>query len=393
MSSHSEVSVGSGLIGALTSTARSVANAGALVVGADALLRECLRRLASAQPDVKRVARELARLESRQGPQELVLWSGRNFDESADRDAAEIETSGSLREAAWAALAVPGEDLSPPGEGWKSPVQWASEVYFAVRRALSDAKERGLARAGVVHLSLALLADPNGSASKLLRLGNIDVEQLSQGLHRMRGARSNSHTWTPALDGLDALGLTQRSTFLPRFLSAIVRRKEERLTGSAFIHVLREEATLQSVRLAHSRVAPLHLFLALVALEYQLSISTNGLRADLVPHAASLAQLANNRVRYKECVREAIELDDKTLEIATRNPPAKRRGPSWTVRAVAATEDARALALQLGHRSAEADHLLSTLLRLEDEGIELLLQRVHVNSAALRRDVISLLEG
>jgi Clp amino terminal domain, pathogenicity island component len=286
------------------------------------------------------------------------------------------EALACLREATW--LAGYPTPINSTASGAGEGTAWSVPAQLAVRGGLIEARKRGLSSAGVVHLLLALLEDRESIASRQLKRAGIEVDKLYRSLDSAGVSGRNSRPWTPTADALEVLGFTREGRLLPRFSSFLLRKHAERQSDIGLVlHVIREEALRQCVRLGHSAVAPVHLMIALISAFWQMESRQVKLRPELAPHSYTLPFWITTNSVYGNLTRSAIDLSDGT-EVSQYGPVTKRPPRPWTRQAVDAINDA----IQIGGPSKRAvgtDHLFAALMVGEYANVQVLLSRLGVD--------------
>ncbi|WP_369793941.1 Clp protease N-terminal domain-containing protein [Actinoplanes sp. SE50/110] len=239
---------------------------------------------------------------------------------------------------------------------------------------------RGDPWVGPDHLLEALLADPTNTAGLLVEAQMVDLDRLTRVARRtwpVAGGKPPIRNLADHLARAGALvdpahpGL-QRSTALTRGLtSGIVRLAAQASPALAF---LEQEATAEAVRLGHDRTTLVHLILAVLVLEEQLT--STGLRP-----SGEYAVSCDFVLRPFGMTRSEVfvSLADVPQEGAIAAPQRRRswrsspKNPPWTLPACQAGDTARTLAAN-GKKSpgGSADLLLAVLSHPDDAGRRLL---------------------
>jgi hypothetical protein len=366
-------------MGALISSYRNVLKVGGNVVGSDAVLRECARRLPRT---LEGVAHDL----------DLAVtadWANQDSDIGAvsgdDKDV-ELEALAALREAAWASAS----ESQPMGGGSTLGLAppWTGSVLAAVRWALILASEAGVKYAGSAHLMIALLEDQNSRAYELIRRSDIGASEAARLIEQGGSLGSNARPWTPTADVLRIAGLAGDRAWPLRVAAAALRSGAfSKIPSGPVIYVLEDEANRQCVRLGHRRVALVHLVLAVASLGDQLVVAKTRLSPRLAPFNRAGSILGNSGAAYRSLLCESADLDNSDAQTSPRLPPTKRRGPDWTTDAVAATEQASVVAASFRHRKVGSDHLLAAILDKPDGDLRLLFQRCGVSLLEVKRQL------
>jgi hypothetical protein len=299
------------------------------ILTTDLLLKECLRRLAPHHVNVDMVRKEILQYRGSLSSEPAV----RDEEPQAVLAMSNVEATGSLREAMWARQGDKKMRVNPRTRLWPTLPAWSKEVHEAIQYSLAIAEGKGLNQSATVHLLIALLDGQDSRAIQVMRGCGLEPGSLQNYLNQTRAAGRGSRPWTPALDLLEGMGFTGPGGFLPQALASFLcYRAKKGAPGGLLLHVLQAEAARHSVRLGHSRIAPVHLLLAVISLANQVAQRSAVLRVDLAPRCEMLPVLSSLQLPMPAIAAKATDLDVSTLELSSLGIPIRRQSPPWTGR-------------------------------------------------------------
>jgi ClpA/ClpB-like protein len=359
------IRVGAGIVNALNAaSSRAVADANGLVTGPN-VLAECLRRVL--RPG------STARLAS-VVPWPRVEWVPADLG-GVPAGAIATEAVAALRESGWRA-----HHASPTAA---PAVEWDQAVLAGLRTALATAATAGLARAGVVHLLFALLANPDVRTQETLALYHTDRLSLLREVRERSLRERESAPWLPGLTYLALFGATAGTWYARPVTSAIRRTVSRRAQLPPMLYALAAEADRYAVRMGRATVQPLHLVVAVLGLEEQLAATKTDLRPAWRRHSAAALRLYRGLPAGQTGEWLAADLDGPVAE-ASAGPGATRHEPPWSGPAratLAASARMEGLFRQVG-----ADDLLIAVTESGDQPAARLMSRCGLTPDALIPD-------
>ncbi|MFC5752842.1 Clp protease N-terminal domain-containing protein [Actinomadura rugatobispora] len=280
-----------------------------------------------------------------------------------------------LREAEWLASQRQERrgERAAPENGRPLPT---GALAAALAHAFLRARELGASRANETHMLMGLMHDPGNRAGEALLERRMDRDDLIARLAVHPSARQDGTPHTLSLDGLRNMGmLTQRG----RLWGGLARTLSSGGFGSPVLPTVRLEARCQAVRLGHSHVTTVHLLLAMLAVDDQLTAAGQRLRAGLAEHSTGAELLRGRGVTLPAAVKAAADLipvdEDRPDSPDPTDHPAARQAMTRARLHFKEREDG----------SAGTTHLLTVLLADPDDPCDALLAAVGVDTGELRR--------
>jgi hypothetical protein len=285
-----------------------------------------------------------------------------------------------LREAEWVAhqKTKPRDKSAQPDDQYQ-PLLPSEALIAALGRMLVFAHELGVSWAHETHLLMGLLQDPGNRASEALLERRVDRDALVSALGGHPSARQDGKPNMLSVDGLRNLGMLDHpggrgwGGRLGRWLTSGGY-------GSPVVPLVRAEAERQAVRLGHSRVATVHLLLAMLVLDDQLTTTGRRFR-DTVAQVNTGAELLRTRGATSSAMFNAVA----DLIVTGDRPQVGSPAPTMEVNAEKALTRARLLANERKCPSTGTTHLLTALLADPDDPCHSLLSAIGVDVEELRR--------
>jgi ATP-dependent Clp protease ATP-binding subunit ClpA len=295
--------------------------------------------------------------------------------DTAATPADDLAVMALLREAEWTALRMAERRGKPPLSPGRRPLP-TEGLVAAIGQALLCAHELGVSRANATHLLMGLVHDPGNRASEALLERRLDRDELIARLAVHPSAHQDGTPHADSVNGLRNLGvLTQRGPFW----GSLARALSSGSFGSPVLPTVRREARRQAVRLGHPSVATVHLLLAMLALDDQLTTTGHQLRDELVQSNTGADLLRTRGVTLHAAANAAADLI--LVDQRWTGPPAPReeRGVEQ------ALTGARLHSHERKDPTTGTTHLLTALLTDSDDLGTTLLASIGVDTDELRR--------
>lgn len=157
------------------------------------------------------------------------------------------------------------------------------------------------------------------------------------------------------------------------------------------MYVLWHEANRQCVRLGHDCVLPVHLLLAVAAVDQQMLLRGAAFRERLAPHNQGREVLQSHHVTYWRLMSKVGVVAPADAAVSDRAPKAIRRGPPWSTDAVATIDLVQQLAQQRGHKQPGTAHLLAAIFGNATPDVLTICRRIGLEPRNIQDDAIRLL--
>lgn len=298
---------------------------------------------------------------------------------------AELRLDRTMREVHWRAFGWAAAEAS------SSLPRWDDEVGVAVRLAMAIAEARDAPWVGADHLLEALLADSANAANNFVRKQGVDLDLLTEVAQRTWPVPGGSPPRQALVEMLNRVGVLiqpgrenrRRTATLKGRAAASVLRLVAQTNPVLFL--LEDEAIAETVRLGHDRTTLIHLILAVLVLEEEMTTS------GLCPTAGYM-QSCDFVLRHFGIDREATLLAAASnLQVGEIASPQRRRSwrsssknPPWTVAAVRAAEAARLVVSSGNGAALGSAHLLHAVLADSDNLGRRVLSEQFVDTGAVQ---------
>ncbi|WP_433337541.1 Clp protease N-terminal domain-containing protein [Spirillospora sp. CA-294931] len=278
-----------------------------------------------------------------------------------------------LREAEWLAR----QKQRPDGEQ-PSPLLPTGALAAAIRQAFPHAHERGVSRTNATHLLMGLLHDPGNRACEALLEQRLDRDELVARLAEHPSAHQDGTPHSDAIEGLRNLGMLDQER--GKLWGGLARALSSGGFGSPIVLTVRQEARRGAVRLGHSTVTTVHLLLAVLALDDQLTSAGLRLRDGLERNNTGAESLRARGVTLPTALDAATELIP-----ADQTEPGSPVPLKLSDGAEQALTRARLSANARKDPSTGTTHLLGALLADPGDPCDTLLTTLGVDTGELRR--------
>jgi ATP-dependent Clp protease ATP-binding subunit ClpA len=296
--------------------------------------------------------------------------------DTAATPADDLTVTALLREADWTARRMAERRGKPPLSAGQRPLP-TEALVAAIGQALLRAHELGVSRANATHLLMGLVHDPGNRASEALLERRLDRDELISRLAVHPSAHQDGTPHADSVNGLRNVGvLTQRGRM---FWGGLARALSSGSFGSPVLPMVRREARRQAVRLGHPSVATVHLLLAMLALDDQLTTTGHRLRDELVRSNTGADLLRTRGVTLRAAVNAAADLIP--VDQRRPGPPAPSEEPGVEQALTRARLDSH----ERNDPTTGTTHLLTALLADSDDLGTTLLAAIGVDTDELRR--------
>ncbi|MFI0353186.1 Clp protease N-terminal domain-containing protein [Actinomadura sp. 9N407] len=287
-----------------------------------------------------------------------------------------------LREAEWLARQSTGRRGKQHPDGGQPPPEIqhplpTDALAAAIRQAFLHAHERGVSQANATHMLMGLIHDPGNRACEALLERRLDRDELIARLSVHPSAHQDGTPRSDGVEGLRNLGVLNQGGW--KLWGGLARALTSGGFGSPIVPTVRQEARRQAVRLGHSNVTTVHLLLAMLALDDQLTTTGLRLRDGLEQNNTAAELLRAQGVTLPVAVNAA------ELVPAERGEPGSPVPPKLSGGAEQALTRARLNANERKDPSTGTTHLLTALLADPDDPCNALLAAVGVDTDRLRR--------
>ncbi|MFE4910010.1 hypothetical protein ACFRCX_00400 [Streptomyces sp. NPDC056652] len=303
--------------------------------------------------------------------------------------APESAKAAETKEAAEAAEAVEtrerAETRSPGDQEWPEPSgALRACLFLALGLARLEASPGVYAR----HVARALLDLPHSRAREAYALRRLDRTAAYAALDALDARSSRESSAPPATDRplshaatvLRRAGLLEdRSNWLARKVMAWTTQHPG--DGTSMLFAVTVEASRQAVRCGRNAAEPVHLLLAVLALDRALSVAGRSLAPEVAAVNGAAALLRTHGVRLEELALSALAADPSPVPDEVRPSAAAER----------TLASARLIAAEHQAPSAGTVHLLAALLddAADDDAdsVPRLLRAHGVDPTALKADL------
>jgi hypothetical protein len=299
-------------------------------------------------------------------------------------DAGLAEVDATLREAHWSACISLERSLTD------LPLQTTEAAAAAIRAGLTVARENGAVHAHRLHLLAGLVADPTSRASRVLADLEIDPAALLADPVYFEAPGANDR---PVSDGATTLtwyGVAQWRVHWFRRLPDLIRylAAGRPKLSTAALSAVTIEGIRQAVRLGDGQVGPIHLLLAICAIEHQFQAKPAAFNPSFADQNRAGVLLRQAGIDYPSIVDRVVGWPPGAGPIAGDCPPGRDQTP-W--RAPLGPwhpplgEDAAAILDQAAERSPTGtDDVLVALLDDDHGQCARLLTQLDVDTTLLK---------